>query len=229
MIVKEQAKQIEALSAELTAKDEEAQHQQEIADSEAKQAAEREAELKAAAVGKMLARLGEVRGYISHSEYIEICADFGVEDGADELLLKLQESGQLARCESTPFADLVLLNPSELMQRLSVAAERPTGTCPAVLRQHHAAASARLERLSQQLSELDNRKQDLDGRASRKVSRYMTLGLGVWSMQVAVYYHLVYAPGALSWDVMEPVAYFTLEAATIGWWLCVPLILRPQT
>ena len=107
-------------------------------------------------------------------------------------------------------------------QRLAAAAERPAGTCPAVLRQQHAAASKRLERLSKELSVLDKRKNDLDGRASRKVSRNMMLGLGVWSMQVAVYYHLVYAPGALSWDVMEPVAYFTLESATIGWWLYVP-------
>lgn len=222
LAIQEQQQQLLALSAKLTAMGDLSTQKHDMTDSEADDVVRQDSELNAVAVGKLLARLAEVRGYIPHSEYLEICADFGIEDGAADLLLKLQESGQLVRCENTPLADLVLLNPSELMQRLAVAAERPPGTCPVVLRQHQAAASARLERLSKQLSELDERKQHLDRRASRTVSRYMTLGLGVWSMQVAVYYHLVYAPGALSWDVMEPVAYFTLEAATIGWWLYVP-------
>ena len=41
----------------------------------------------------------------------------------------------------------------------------------------------------------------------------------VWSCQVSLYYYLVYDPQALSWDVMEPVTYFTLETATVAWWL----------
>ena len=215
LALQKQQEQLLALSAKLASMDEVAEQRQ--------KAAEREAELNAAAVAKLLGRLGEVRDHVSYTKYLELCGDFGVEDTADDLLRKLQESGQILRCEGTAFADLVLLNPRSLAQRLAIAAERPPGTSPAAARQLHAAASVRLDRLIKQLSELDKRKQDLDGRASWKVSRNMTLGLGVWSMQVAVYYHLVYAPGALSWDVMEPVAYFTLEAATIGWWLYVPL------
>ena len=36
---------------------------------------------------------------------------------------------------------------------------------------------------------------------------------------LALYWYLVYHPQALSWDVMEPVTYFTLEGTAIGWWL----------
>ncbi len=211
LAIQQQQEQLLALSAKLSSMHEAAEQKQKVE--------EHEAELNAAAVAKLLAQLGEVQDHISHAKYLELCADFEIVDNASELLSALQETGQILRCENTAFADLVLLNPSGLARRLATAAERPTGTSPAVARQLHASASARLNRLSKQLSELDERKQDLDGRASRKVSRNMTLGLGVWSIQVAVYHHLVYAPGALSWDVMEPVAYFTLEAATIGWWL----------
>ena len=211
LAIQRQQEQLLALSTKLSSLNEAAEQKQKVA--------EREAELNQMAVAKVLARLGEVQDHISHAKYLELCADFGIVDNASDLLRELQESGQILRCESTAIADLVLLNPSALAQRLATAAERPTGTSPAVQRQRHVAASARLKRLSKQLSELEERKQDLDRRASRKVSRNMTVGLGVWSIQVAVYHHLVYAPGALSWDVMEPVAYFTLEAATIGWWL----------
>ena len=215
LALQKQQEQLLALSAKLTSMDEAVEQRQKAAD--------REAELNGAAVAKLLRRLGEARDHISYTKYLEICRDFRVEDTADDLLRKLQESGHILHCEGTAFADLVMLNPRALAQRLAIAAERQPGTSPAAARQLHAAASARLDRLIKQLSELDKDKQYLDGRASWKVSRNMTLGLGVWSMQVAVYYHLVYAPGALSWDVMEPVAYFTLEAATIGWWLYAPL------
>ncbi len=210
-IQQQQQEQLLALSAKLSSMDEAAEQRQKIA--------EREAELNKVAVAKVLVRLGEVQDHIPHAKYLQLCADFGIVDNASNLLSELQESGQILRCENTALEDLVLLNPSALAQRLATAAARPPGTSPAAARQLHAAASARLNRLSKQLSELDERKQYLDRRASRKVTRNMTFGLGVWSMQVAVYHHLVYAPGALSWDVMEPVAYFTLEAATIGWWL----------
>jgi hypothetical protein len=216
LAVQEQQAQLVSLTAKLT--DMEA-----AAAQRRREAALREVELNATAVSKLLERLSDSRTQMPHAEYLEVCAEFGLEGGraADELLGKLQASGQVLRCEGTPLGDLVLLQPQALAQRLAQAAVRPPGSSPLLARQRHAAASARLERLSKQLSALEARKKDLDGRAGRKVSRNMTLGLGVWSMQVALYYHLVYAPGALSWDVMEPVAYFTLETVTIGWWLCV--------
>ena len=139
-------------------------------------------EANAAAITKLLQRLGDSQGYADYmdrAEYLEMCAEFGVDTAqADELEEALEAAGQLVRCEGTPFAGKIFLRPDALCARLAAAAVRPPGASPVVAASRAVLAASRLQRLEAQLGNLSAHKVLLDRYGQNTVSRRMTFGLG---------------------------------------------------
>ena len=192
----------------------EVQHEEEIE--------QQSADMTEVALARLFRRLGKVQSHIPHREYLAICSDFGLDEReALALSRNLTDDGHLVHCASAS-GGVALLQPAAVGRRVAAAASRPgawkpRARCPR--RQRTAREDARLERLEEELQESAQQRAQLDSKGAASVSRRLTVALGAWGAQVALYWYLVYHPQALSWDVMEPVTYFTLEGTAIGWWL----------
>lgn len=64
-----------------------------------------------------------------------------------------------------------------------------------------------------ELQKLQERKDQIDLQAHKQVRRYLWVGLGASVMQVALFFRLTF--WEFSWDVMEPIAFFTTATGIV--------------
>ena len=70
-----------------------------------------------------------------------------------------------------------------------------------------------LKRLQDELNRLQEKKEEIDRMAHKQVRRILWSGLGLTVAQVGLFFRLTF--WEFSWDVMEPIAFFTTTAGIV--------------
>lgn len=134
----------------------------------------------------------EERQCIPYADLLRLCSTLGVATSA-------KEAARFATALDTAgviliFKDTVFLHPHRVAQNLAKAIPSPNRSP-----------------LLQELSRLQNEKQEIDRLAHRHARSILSCGLVYLTLQTAAIFRLTFWD--LSWDIMEPIAYF---ATTIG-------------
>ncbi|KAL2620527.1 hypothetical protein R1flu_000732 [Riccia fluitans] len=138
------------------------------------------------------------RDSISYNELLDMCRGYGVATTDDQLrryVRSLDETGVVLI-----FRENVYLHPERVAKlvahALPFAVVSPTDP-------------RRLE-----LMKLEKEKEVIDNLAHKQVRRFLWTGLGALTCQTALFFRLTF--WELSWDVMEPVAFFLTTAGLIA-------------
>ncbi|XP_008804659.2 calcium uniporter protein 6, mitochondrial-like [Phoenix dactylifera] len=134
---------------------------------------------------------------IGYSELLEVCEEMGVARTREEAVTfsrVLDEAGVLLL-----FRDKVYLHPDKVVDLVSRAV--PLALAPQ--------DDPRIEELKQ----LQRRKEEIDMLAHKQVRRVLWSGLGFFIVQVGLFFRLTF--WEFSWDVMEPIAFFTTTTGII--------------
>lgn len=136
----------------------------------------------------------EVMGY---PELLKICESMGVARSVDEAAAfakVLDEAGVVLL-----FRDKVYLHPDKVVDlvRRSVPLALAPDDDPR----------------KEELKMLQERKEQIDKQAHKQVRLILWSGLGVFMMQVGLFFRLTFWD--FSWDVMEPIAFFTTAAGLV--------------
>ncbi|KAL0924959.1 hypothetical protein M5K25_005820 [Dendrobium thyrsiflorum] len=131
--------------------------------------------------------------FISYSEFTQICRE--ISGGSDEVASGLDNSGAVVI-----IGDVVLLRPEQLAQAIeSVIDPQPI-----------------TDTRRSELKQMEAEKAIIDGKAGTQVRRELWAGLGLAFLQTAAFMRLTF--WELSWDVMEPVCFFTTSIYFIMGW-----------
>ncbi|XP_029120568.1 calcium uniporter protein 6, mitochondrial [Elaeis guineensis] len=147
------------------------------------------------ALKRKLERDGEE--VIGYSELLEACEEMGLVRTRDEAMSfarVLDEAGVVLL-----FRDKVYLHPDKVVDLVSRAV--PLALAPQ--------NDPRIEELKQ----LQRKKEEIDMLAHKQVRRILWSGLGFFIVQVGLFFRLTF--WEFSWDVMEPIAFFTTTAGII--------------
>ncbi|KAK8936659.1 hypothetical protein KSP39_PZI012022 [Platanthera zijinensis] len=145
--------------------------------------------LNAPRIEKARARLKTIQSaYIGYPEFLEICRDAaaGSEECAREISSALDRSGAVV-----VLSNIVFLRPEQVARAIeSAIISRPVE-----------------KRRTAELKEMEARKSEIDMLAEGQVKRELWAGLGLILIQTAGFMRLTF--WELSWDVMEPICFFT--------------------
>ncbi|KAK8505415.1 hypothetical protein V6N13_045853 [Hibiscus sabdariffa] len=157
-------------------------------------------------VASLKTKLGmEDKEVIGYSELLKDCESMGVTKSLDEAIAfarVLDEAGVVLL-----FRDKVYLHPEKVVDQIRRAV-------PLELAPEDDPTRAELERLRA-------RKEEIDVRAHKQVRRILWCGLGLVVAQVGLYFRLTF--WEFSWDVMEPITFFTTATGIIigyAYFLC---------
>lgn len=140
-----------------------------------------------------LAEISEERLHITYTELVELARKSGVgltDQDADEVCRAFVKAGVVFR-----YKDVIYLKPDEVSE---MVLQR--------LPHRELEVERRLAELRETFAPLARAKSDIDREAQQKSTLYLYTGLGFMVVQFVFFYWLTYHE--LSWDVMEPVAYF---------------------
>ncbi|KAL9235539.1 hypothetical protein vseg_010290 [Gypsophila vaccaria] len=139
----------------------------------------------------------EGKEVIGYGELLTACEKAGVARSVDEAVefaKVLDDAGVVIL-----FRDRVFLRPDKVVELV-------TSSVPLALTSEDDPRREELKRLQEQ-------KEEIDRQAHQQVRRILWIGLGVTVMQVGVFFRLTF--WEFSWDVMEPVAFFTTAAGLV--------------
>ncbi|XP_068310528.1 calcium uniporter protein 6, mitochondrial-like [Pyrus communis] len=143
-------------------------------------------------VEALKAKLGtEGKEAIPYSDLLEACQSIGVARSPEEAAAfarVLDEAGVIIL-----FRDKVLLHPNRVVELVRKAV--PLSLTPED------------DPLWEELKQLQKKKEEIDVLAHKHVRRILWFGLGVVLTQLGLFFRLTYWD--FSWDVVEPLAYFT--------------------
>ncbi|KAM1697735.1 hypothetical protein ACFX14_028956 [Malus domestica] len=143
-------------------------------------------------VEALKAKLGtEGKEAIPYSDLLEACQSIGVARSPEEAAAfarVLDEAGVIIL-----FRDKVLLHPNRVVELVRKAV--PLSLTPED------------DPLWEELKQLQKKKEEIDVLAHKHVRRVLWFGLGVVLAQLGLFFRLTYWD--FSWDVVEPLAYFT--------------------
>ncbi|KAL1541013.1 calcium uniporter protein 5, mitochondrial-like [Salvia divinorum] len=149
-------------------------------------------------VGALKEKLGmEDKEVIPYAELLEACQSIGVAKTAAEaaeFARVLDEAGVILL-----FRDRVYLHPDKVVDLVRKAV-------PLSLLPEDDAGKVELEELQQQ-------KEQIDTLAHKQVRRILWTGLGLAVCQVGLFFRLTF--WEFSWDVMEPIAFFTTTTGIV--------------
>ncbi|GMJ07759.1 hypothetical protein HRI_004445100 [Hibiscus trionum] len=157
-------------------------------------------------VASLKTKLGaEGKEVIGYSELLKDCENLGVTKSLDESIAfarALDEAGVVLF-----FRDKVYLHPEKVVDEIRRAV-------PLALAPEDDSARDELETLRQ-------RKEEIDVRAHKQVRRILWCGLALVVAQIGLYFRLTF--WEFSWDVMEPITFFTTATGIIigyAYFLC---------
>ncbi|KNA09618.1 hypothetical protein SOVF_152080 [Spinacia oleracea] len=143
-------------------------------------------------------KLGEQgKEVIGYSELLKTCESMGVVRSVDEAAAfakVLDDAGVVLL-----FRDKVYLHPDKVVELVR-------SSVPLALTPEDDPRRAELQRLQE-------RKEEIDRQAHRQVRLILWSGLGVAVMQVGLFFRLTF--WEFSWDVMEPIAFFTTATGLV--------------
>ncbi|KAK8959148.1 hypothetical protein KSP40_PGU003263 [Platanthera guangdongensis] len=134
---------------------------------------------------------------VPYSDFAQICHDIagGIDDSAREIAAALDNSGSVV-----VLGNIVFLRP-ELVARAIERAILP----PPIS-----------DSRSRELKEMEAAKAVIDGKAEMQVKQEMWAGLGLVLLQTAGFFRLTF--WEFSWDVMEPICFFSTSLYFIMGW-----------
>ncbi|KAK9726813.1 hypothetical protein RND81_05G238700 [Saponaria officinalis] len=139
----------------------------------------------------------EGKEVIGYGELLKACESAGVARSVDEAVefaKVLDESGVVLL-----FRDKVYLHPDKVVELV-------TSSVPLAL-------TSEDDPRREELKRLQERKEEIDRQAHRQVRIILWSGLGVAIMQVGLFFRLTF--WEFSWDVMEPIAFFTTASGLV--------------
>nr|GMC63313.1 calcium uniporter protein 5, mitochondrial-like [Ipomoea batatas] len=139
----------------------------------------------------------ENKEVIVYSELLKACETMGVAKSRDEAVAfsrVLDEAGVILL-----FRDKVYLHPDKVVDLVRKAV--PIALLPED------------DPSTDELKTLQERKEEIDRLAHRQVRRILWAGLGAAIMQVGLFFRLTF--WEFSWDVMEPIAFFTTTSGIV--------------
>lgn len=143
-------------------------------------------------------KLGEEgKEVIGYEELLKTCESMGVARSVDEAVAYarvLDEAGVVLL-----FRDKVYLHPDKVVEL--------------VRRSVPLALTPEDDPRREELQRLQERKEEIDRQAHRQVRLILWSGLGVAIMQVGLFFRLTF--WEFSWDVMEPIAFFTTASGLV--------------
>lgn len=129
---------------------------------------------------------------MAYDDLLEMCVRMGVASsskGATQLVKCLDDASLILILQ-----DIVFLNPGKVAQLIS----KVIPTAPSLLKER--------EGIHQELHSLTQEKENIDKLSNRYSRAVLWLGLGYLTLQMLLIFRLTFWD--LSWDVMEPIAYF---------------------
>ncbi|KAL3625840.1 hypothetical protein CASFOL_030369 [Castilleja foliolosa] len=158
-------------------------------------------------------RLGaEDREVMPYDEFLKACQSVGVAKSADEAAAfagALDDAGVVLL-----FRDKVYLHPNKDNLRWSWVNQ---GTLSQVVDLVRRAVPLALlpedDPRKDELKKLHEKKEEIDTLAHKQVRRILWAGLGLAVVQVGLFFRLTF--WEFSWDVMEPIAFFTTTAGIV--------------
>lgn len=139
----------------------------------------------------------EGKEVIGYSDLLKTCENMGVARSADEaasFAKVLDEAGVVML-----FRDKVYLHPDKVVEL--------------VRRSVPLALAPEDDPRREELRKLQERKEEIDKQAHRQVRLMLWSGLGVAILQVGLFFRLTF--WEFSWDVMEPIAFFTTASGLV--------------
>ncbi|XWS29103.1 hypothetical protein CRYUN_Cryun25bG0127400 [Craigia yunnanensis] len=139
----------------------------------------------------------EGKEVIGYSELLEACESMGVARSLDEAIAfarVLDEAGVVLL-----FRDKVYLNPDKVVDLVRRAV--PLALAPED------------DPIRDELKRLHEKKEEIDVLAHKQVRRILWTGLGLAVVQVGLFFRLTF--WEFSWDVMEPIAFFTTTTGIV--------------
>ncbi|KAK1322559.1 hypothetical protein QJS10_CPA03g00011 [Acorus calamus] len=143
---------------------------------------------------KLGSEKGEIIGY---SELLDACVDVGVSRSRDEasaFARSLDDAGVILL-----FRDKVYLHPDKVVELVRRAV--PLALTPED------------DPRREEMKKLQKRKEEIDMLAHRQVRQILWGGLGFFVVQVCLFFRLTF--WEFSWDVMEPIAFFTTTTGLV--------------
>ncbi|KAK6234478.1 Calcium uniporter protein [Theobroma cacao] len=149
-------------------------------------------------VESLKTKLGmEGKEVIGYSELLEACESMGVARSLDEAIAfarVLDEAGVVLL-----FRDKVYLHPDKVVDLVRRAV--PLALTPED------------DPIRDELKRLQEKKEEIDVLAHKQVRRILWTGLGLAVVQVGLFFRLTF--WEFSWDVMEPIAFFTTTTGIV--------------
>nr|XP_023895375.1 calcium uniporter protein 5, mitochondrial-like isoform X2 [Quercus suber] len=139
----------------------------------------------------------EGKEIIGYSELIQACESVGVARSKDEAAAfaqVLDEAGVILL-----FRDKVYLHPDKVVDL--------------VIKAVPLALTSEDDPMRDELKRLQEKKEEIDVMAHRQVRRILWSGLGMAVIQVGLFFRLTF--WEFSWDVMEPIAFFTTASGIV--------------
>ncbi|XP_030447184.1 calcium uniporter protein 5, mitochondrial-like [Syzygium oleosum] len=139
----------------------------------------------------------EEKEVIAYEELLEACRSIGVAKSRDEAVAFAQVLDQAGVI--LLFRDKVYLHPDKVVDLVRRAV--PIALMPDD------------DPLRDELKQLQTRKEEIDLLAHKQVRRILWTGLGLSVFQVGLFFRLTF--WEFSWDVMEPIAFFTTTTSIV--------------
>lgn len=133
----------------------------------------------------------ESHDIMPYADLLKVCKSMGVASSlqdAAHFAKSLDDAGVILI-----FQDMVYLNPKEVAQLVINAIPKALST-------------REQQSILQEVSRLTHEKEEIDNLAHKHSRRVLWLGLGYFTLQTTLIFRLTFWD--LSWDVMEPIAYF---------------------
>ncbi|KAH7289160.1 hypothetical protein KP509_31G061100 [Ceratopteris richardii] len=134
------------------------------------------------------------RDVLPYNDLLKICTDMGLtssSEDAAELLKSLQDSFLILK-----YQDIVYLNPQKLIQLINDAVPRPS-----------TATLTGKDNASEEIKKFQEEKDVIDTLSSKYSRKVLWIGFVFLTLQMLAIFRLTF--WELSWNVMEPIAYFT--------------------
>ncbi|XP_057789663.1 calcium uniporter protein 5, mitochondrial-like [Salvia miltiorrhiza] len=169
-------------------------------DAKAMSHAEAKRLMRLANVEALKEKLGkEDREVIPYDELLKVCRTMGVASTTDDAAAfarVLDDAGVVLL-----FRDKVYLHPDKVVDLVRKAV-------PLAM-----VAEEEAEAWKAELQKLQEKKEEIDMAAHKQVRRILWTGLGLAVVQVGLFFRLTF--WEFSWDVMEPIAFFTTSAGIV--------------